>query len=277
MVATWIEAAAKGRHGGPVRAGMWSAVVVGTHPIEADQEVWLEISADDVALGPLPAYWIENKGVNSLWHVPIPPQAVGVRLHYRSAARGTGSEPVYSPSQDTIVRPNLPDRTESAEIVAIESRGAGRQPDDDRPGRRAGARPTTSTSRPSASTPTSGPPRGTCRRAGRTSARSSAAWRSAAGSTGSPSGSAWEAFQHYQGATNLLMTELTWRNGPIRVLATDFVAMGDVPAQDGRRDRVARPVHQAVPDHQRGDRAAAAPCSACTSRPRSTAGSASRA
>src|SRR5690349_7313819 len=53
MVTTWIEAAAKGRHGGPVRAGMWSAVVVGTHPIEADQIVWLEVSVDDVPLGPL--------------------------------------------------------------------------------------------------------------------------------------------------------------------------------------------------------------------------------
>ena len=50
----------------------------------------------------------------------------------------------------------------------------------------------------------------------------------------------WEAFQHYQGATNLLMTELSWRNGPIRVLATDFVAMGDSPAPDGRRDRCRR-------------------------------------
>ena len=103
--------------GGPVRAGMWSSVVVGTHPIEADQEVWLEIAADEVPLGPLPAYWIENKGVNSLWHVPIPPQAVGARLHYRSAARRAGSERSYSPYQDTIVRPNLPDRTESPEIV----------------------------------------------------------------------------------------------------------------------------------------------------------------
>ena len=55
-----------------------------------NQDVWLEITVDDVALGPLPAYWIENKGVNSLWHVPIPPQAVGVRLHYRSAARSPG-------------------------------------------------------------------------------------------------------------------------------------------------------------------------------------------
>src|SRR5579871_6583071 len=107
MVATWIEAAAKGRHGGPVRSGMWAAVVLGTHPIEADQEVWLEIAADEADLGPLPAYWIENKGVNSLWHVPVPPQAVGARLHYRSAARKGQSEIAYSASQDTIVRPNL--------------------------------------------------------------------------------------------------------------------------------------------------------------------------
>ena len=82
MLATWIEVSAKGRHGGQVRAGMWSAVVIGTHPIEAGQEVWLELSADELPIGPCPAYWIENKGVNSHWHVPIPPQAVNVRLHY---------------------------------------------------------------------------------------------------------------------------------------------------------------------------------------------------
>src|SRR3954447_26053194 len=123
MVSTWIEGAAKGRHGGPVRAGMWSAVVLGTHPIEDDQDVWLEISADDLDLGPLPAYWIENKGVNSLWHVPIPPQSVGARLHYRAAARRRGGESVVSAYQDTIVRPNLPDRTESAEVVPLAPEG----------------------------------------------------------------------------------------------------------------------------------------------------------
>ena len=62
--------------------------------------------------GPLPAYWIENKGVNSLWHVPIPPQAVGARLHYRSAARSAGSEiglqPV--PGHDRPPQPARPDR-----------------------------------------------------------------------------------------------------------------------------------------------------------------------
>src|SRR4030088_3135378 len=123
MVATWIEKAAKGRLGGPVRAGMWSGVALGTHPNKTDKEVWVEISADDVILGPLPAYWIENKGINSLWHVPIPPQAVGARLQYRSGVRTRASESAYSPSQNTVVRPNLPDRTESPEIVAVGPEG----------------------------------------------------------------------------------------------------------------------------------------------------------
>src|SRR3954447_2496109 len=104
MLATWIEAAAKGRPGGRVRAGMWSAVVLGTHPIQADQVVWLEISANEEPLGPLPAYWIENKGANGLCHVPAPPQAVGARIHYRSVARLDGSETAYSPYQDALVR-----------------------------------------------------------------------------------------------------------------------------------------------------------------------------
>src|SRR5271157_1233995 len=37
MLATWIETAAKGRSAGPIRAGMWSAAVVGTHPVEHNQ------------------------------------------------------------------------------------------------------------------------------------------------------------------------------------------------------------------------------------------------
>ena len=90
MLATWIETAAKGRGGGPIRAGMWSAAVIGTHPVEDNQRVWLEILADDLDLGRIPAYWIENKSGNSYWHAPIPPQAVGVRLHYRSVAEREG-------------------------------------------------------------------------------------------------------------------------------------------------------------------------------------------
>ncbi len=226
MVATWIEAAAKGRLGGPVRAGMWSSVVLGTHPIETDQEVWVELSADDVVLGPLPAYWIENKGVNSLWHVPIPPQAVGARLHYRSAARRVGSETVYSNYQDTVVRPNLPDRTESAEVIPLGPEGL------------VGNRMMTAKIDARGSTydiyfPSVGL-HSDVRPAEGDLPQSRSHFRAIVG--GLAIGRrldwfterlTWEAFQHYQGATNLLMTELTWRNGPIRVLTTDFVAMGD--------------------------------------------------
>jgi GH15 family glucan-1,4-alpha-glucosidase len=224
MLSTWIEAAAKGRHGGQVRAGMWSAVVVGTHPIEADQEVWLELSADDLAIGPLPAFWIENKGVNSLWHVPIPPQAVNVRLHYRSGAACRG-ESATSRFQDTIVRPNLPDKSESPEAgatapeglignrmmtVRIDPRGATHDIYFPTVGLHSDVRPAEgelSQSRSHFRAIVAGLALG--RRLDWFSERL-----------------AWGAFQHYQGATNLLMTELSWRHGPFRVLATDFVAKG---------------------------------------------------
>jgi GH15 family glucan-1,4-alpha-glucosidase len=205
---------------------MWASVVVGTHPIEANQDVWLEIAVDDVELGPLPAYWIENKGVNSHWHVPIPPQGVGARLHYRSAARSPGSELAYSPAQDTIVRPNLPDQSESAEIVGSSPEGL------------VGNRMMTVKVDGRGSTfdiifPTVGM-HSDVRPANGDWPQSRTHFRAIIG--GLAVGRrldwfterlSWEAFQHYQGATNLLMTELSWRNGPIRVLATDFVAMGE--------------------------------------------------
>ena len=227
MVSTWIETSAKGRHGGPVRAGMWATLVLGTHPIEANQDVWLELSADDVNLGPLPAYWLENKGVNSLWHVPVPPQRVGVRLHYRSAARSEGSaETVSSPFQDTIVRPNLPDRTESAEASALIPEGL------------VGNRMMTARIDARGATydiyfPTVGlhsdvrPSEGDL-------PQSRSHFRTIVGGLAIErrldwftERLVWEGFQHYQGTTNLLMTELTWRGGPIRVLTTDFVVMGE--------------------------------------------------
>ena len=190
MVATWIEQAAKGRHGGPVRAGMWSSVVVGTHPIEANQDVWLEISVDDVAARPAARVLDREQGGQQ--PLARADSAPGGRrpapLSLGGAEPGVGAG--LQPAQDTIVRPNLPDRSESSEIVGPESRGAGRQPDDDGAGRRPGLdlRPLLPDRRHALRRPARrgrpGP------RAGRTSARSSAAWRSAAGSTGSPSGSA---------------------------------------------------------------------------------------
>ena len=224
MLSTWIEADAKGRHGGQVRAGMWSAVVVGTHPIAAGQEVWLELNADDDPIGPLPAFWLENKGVNSLWHVPIPPQAVNVRLHYRARAVCRG-ESASSRFQDTIVRPNLPWKAESPDssssnpeglvgnrmmTVRVDSRGCTHDIYFPTVGLHSDVRPA----------------EGELPRS-RSHFRSIVAGL-AIGRRLDWFGErlAWGAFQHYQGATNLLMTELNWRHGPIRVLATDFVAKG---------------------------------------------------
>ncbi len=226
MVATWIESAAKGRHGGPVRAGMWAAVVVGTHPIEANQEVWLEIAVDDLALGPLPAYWIENKGVNSLWHVPIPPQGVGVRLHYRSAARGPARSWFTVPPRTRSSGPTFP-------TVRNRPRSSGPGPEGLVGNRMMTARVDARGSTYDIYFPTVGL-HCDVRPADGDWPQSRAHFRAIIG--GLAVGRrldwfterlCWEAFQHYQGATNLLMTELSWRNGPIRVLATDFVAMGD--------------------------------------------------
>jgi GH15 family glucan-1,4-alpha-glucosidase len=232
MVATWIEAAARGRLGGPVRAGMWSTVVVGTHPVEAEQDVWLEVLADDAPLGPLPAYWIENKGVNSLWHVPIPPHPVNVRLKYRSGARHGGLEVAHSAYQEVVVRPNLPDRTEVSSLamnleglvgnrmmtVRIDARGATYDVYYPTVGLHSDVRPAEGDlpqSRSHFRTIVGGLAAG--RRLDWFSERLS-----------------WDVSQHYQGATNLLMTELVWRHGPIRVLATDFVATGpDLPRTAG--------------------------------------------
>ncbi len=225
MQSTWIEAAAKGRNGGPVRAGAWSAVVLGTHPIEEGQEVWLELSANDVPFGPLPAYWTENKGVNSHWHVPIPPQAVGARLHYRSVARTQGNEPVYSPFQDTIVRPNLPDRTESADLIALGPEGIIGN-------RRMTVRIDGRGSTQDIYFPTVGL-HSDIRPAEGDLPQSRSQFRAIVGGLAIrrrldwfTERLGWQVFQHYQGATNLLVTELTWRRGPIRVLITDLVGMG---------------------------------------------------
>lgn len=233
MLSTWIEAAAKGRLGGPVRAGMWSSVVVGTHPIEANQDVWLELTVDEVAFGPLPAYWIENKGANSFWHVPLPPQGVGKRLHYRSGVRRLGGETEFSAYQDAMVRPNLPDRSDSADVVTLGAEGL------------VGNRMMTARVDARGSThdvyyPTVGL-HSDVRPAEGDLPQSRSHFRTIVG--GLAIGRrldwfaerlTWEAFQHYQGATNLLTTELSWRNGPVKVIITDFAAGGGtLPKTEG--------------------------------------------
>jgi hypothetical protein len=225
MVATWIETAAKGRGGGPIRAGMWSAAVIGTHPVQENQRVWLEILADDLDLGRIPAYWIENKGGNSFWHAPIPPQAVGVRLHYRSMAEHGSSETGFSAYQDSIVRPNLPDRTESPDLLGATAEGL------------VGNRMMTVRIDGRGSTydiyfPTVGLHSNVRPKEGDLP-QSRSHFRAIVGGLAIgrrldwfTERAAWDSFQNYSGVTNLLTTELNWRHGPIRVLITDLVAMG---------------------------------------------------
>jgi len=234
MLATWIETAAKGRLGGPVRAGMWSAVVIGTHPIEDNQRVWLELSADDVQLGLLPAYWIENKGANSFWHAPIPPAGVGVRLHYRAIIDRGGGATAQSAYQDAVVRPNLPDRTEASDAllwgaeglvgnrfmtVRVDARGSTYDLYFPTAGLHSSIRPKEGDL-----------PQSRCHfRAivGGLAVGSRLDWFTER--------AAWNPFQEYQGATNLLTTTLSWRHGPIQVRVTDFAAMGDcLPLNAGR-------------------------------------------
>lgn len=236
MIATWIETAAKGRSGGPIRAGMWSAAVIGTHPIQAHQRVWLEVLADDINLGRIPAYWIENKGGNSLWHAPIPPQAVGVRLHYRSVAEHPDSQEAFSAHQDSIVRPNLPDRTESSDLLGEPAEGIVGN-------RMMSARIDARGSTYDIYFPTVGLHSNVRPREGDLP-QSRSHFRAIVGGLAVQrrldwftERAAWESFQNYSGVTNLLSTELTWRHGPLRVLITDFVAMGDVLPKNAGRER----------------------------------------
>jgi GH15 family glucan-1,4-alpha-glucosidase len=233
MLATWIETAAKGRLGGPVRAGMWSAVVIGTHPVEANQRVWLELAADEIQLGRLPAYWIENKSGNSFWHAPIPPQGVGIRLHYRAIVEQADGGTAQSAFQDTVVRPNLPDRTEAGDALPWGAEGL------------VGNRMMTIRVDARGSTydvyfPTTGLHSSVRPREGDVP-QSRCHFRAIVGGLAVgrrvdwfTERAAWDPYQHYQGATNLLMTKLSWRHGPINVLVTDFAAMGDcLPANAG--------------------------------------------
>jgi len=205
---------------------MWSAVVIGTHPIEENQRVWLELSADELQLGLLPAYWIENKGGNSFWHAPMPPQGVGIRLHYRAIVDRGGGATAQSAYQDAIVRPNLPDRTETGDALLWGAEGL------------VGNRLMTVRVDARGSTydlyfPTAGLHSSVRPREGDLP-QSRCHFRAIVGGLAVgrrvdwfTERAAWDSYQQYQGATNLLMTKLSWRHGPINVLITDFAAMGD--------------------------------------------------
>jgi glucoamylase len=213
---------------------MWSAAVIGTHPVQENQRVSLELAVDDLFMGTLPAYWIENKGGNSFWHVPLPPQAVGARLHYRAIVERHDGLRAQGAYQDTIVRPNLPDRTESMDSLLVGAEGL------------IGNRLMTIRVDARGSTydvyfPTVGlhsyvrPKEGDL-------PQSRCHFRAIIGglSVGRrldwfTERAAWDPYQQYQGATNLLTTKLTSKHGPVQVVITDFAAMGDcLPLNAGR-------------------------------------------
>lgn len=229
MLSCWIESAPRGRQGGPIRAGMWGTVVVASHPVVAHAEIWIELTVDDGLFGRLPATWLENRGVNSLWHVPLPPQSVGARLRYRAVIQASG-EVGETSYQDLTIRPNLPDRTDAVEPAVDGLVG----------NRHLSARIDARGSTYDVYFPTVGL-HSNVRPAEGDQPRSRVHFRSIIG--GLALGRrldwfserlTWDAAQRYEDGTNLLTTELTWRRGPIRVLATDFAVMGpDLPHTRG--------------------------------------------
>ena len=184
------------------------------------------------------------------WHAPIPPQAVGIRLHYRAIVERVDGVSAESTYQDTIVRPNLPDRTESVDslllgaeglvgnrlmTVRIDARGSTYDVYFPTVGLHSYVRPKEGDL-----------PQSRCHFRGIIGGLAVGRrldWFTERG--------AWDSYQQYQGATNLLTTKLTWKQGPIQVLITDFAAMGDcLPFKRGP-GKVARPVHQAFLDQER--------------------------
>jgi glucoamylase len=215
---------------------MWSAVVIGTHPVEENQRVWLEVTADTLQLGRLPAYWIENKAGNSLWHAPIPPQGVGVRLSYRSIVKRADGATSCSAHQETRVRPNLPDRSNTSDFLL--------------PGAEAlvGNRLMTARVDGRGSTydlyfPTVGLHSSVRPKEGDL-LHSRCHFRAIIGGLAVgrrldwfTERAAWDVYQQYQGVTNLLSTKLTWRHGPVQVFITDFVPMGECLPQNAGREK----------------------------------------
>ncbi len=213
---------------------MWSTVVIGTHPIQDQQRVWLECEVDDLKLGRLPAFWLCNRGANSIWHAPIPPQGVGARLHYRSVVEQASGESAFGSYQDTVVRPNLPDLADPADSLSPGAEGLiGNRLMTVRVGARGSTYdvyfPTVGLH--SSVRPKQGDlPHSRCH------------FRGIIGGLALDrrldwftERTAWDSYQQYQGATNLLTTKLTWRRGRIEVLITDLVAMGDcLPLNAGR-------------------------------------------
>jgi hypothetical protein len=157
--------------------------------------------------------------------VPIPPQAVGTRIRFRAGARRTPDPPAFSPYQEISVRPNLPRRQQQSTAGVTE------------PEALVGNRRMTVKVDARGSTfdvffPTVGM-HTDVRPAEGEVAQSRSNFRAIVGGLAIDrrldwfdERAAWQASQQYRGQTNILTTDLSWRHGAVRVLATDFVACG---------------------------------------------------
>ena len=164
MQSTWIES---GRQGAGGRTGPGRDVVGrgDRHPPRSRRasSSGLRSRPTTSPSAGFPAYWTENRGVNSHWHVPIPPQAVGATAPLSERAHRTqgDGEAVYSPHPEHD-RPAQPARAGPSRPRSSRSapRRLDRQPDDDRPGRRPGVDPGHLFPHGRASIPTSVPAQG---------------------------------------------------------------------------------------------------------------------
>ena len=138
ILATWIETAAKGRLGGPVRAGIWSAAVIGTHPVQDNQRVSLELAADDLFLGTAAGLLDREQRGQQL--LARPDSAPGASASGSIIARSSNAKMAIAPRVPTKTRSYVPTcRTAPSRSTRCSSgaEGSGRQPLDDGPGRRA--------------------------------------------------------------------------------------------------------------------------------------------
>ncbi len=221
MQTTWIESPVQGRHGGPIRAGQWAFVVIGTHPVEVGQTVGLELEVNDQSLGYLPGYWLENKSGNSYWHVPIPPLGIHTKLRYQAIARHERSDEVSrTHTLNAVVRPNPPRWIDNSHVIQDVPEGL------------IGNRRTTARIDSKASTydiyfPSVAlhsnirPAEGETPQS-RTHFRGIVAGLAEAGAIDWFSESIWQGTQSYEPGTNVLKTVLGHRDSQLRVFVHDF-------------------------------------------------------
>ncbi len=226
MHTTWIESPAQGRHGGPVRAGQWSFVVIGTHPIEIGQTVGLELVINDQSLGYLPGFWLENKAGNSYWHVPIPPLGINSKMSYQAISRRNHDVPESrTHTLHAVVRPNPPRWLDHSHVVQATPEGLIGN-------RRTTARIDTRSSTydiyyPSAALHSNVRPAEGDAPQSRTNFRGIVAGVAETGQIDWFGEQVWDSRQSYEQGTAILKTVLSHRDGQLRVVVTDLAIMAE--------------------------------------------------